>query len=189
MSDSGNISPDRAARYVQYLTGCQNHLYGYIYSLLHDAEAAWDVLQETNMVLWSKADEYDSDRPFLPWAVGIAFNQVRAARTRLGRDRLVFHEASTLEAVSADWLDGADNQLPSDLEIALDGCLKRLPARHREVVERHYKGGESLGAIARTLSRTANAIGVMLHRVRLALGQCIEKALGSEPVRDEPGDA
>ncbi len=188
MSDSGNISPEQAAGYVQHLTGCQNQLYGYIYSLLRNAEAAWDVLQETNVVLWRKAAEYDVARPFLPWALGIAFNQVRAARTRLGRDKLMFHEDSTLEAISADWLAALDNQLPADVEIAMDGCLQRLPAKHREVVERHYRGGESLGAIAKTLSRTANAVGVMLHRIRLALAQCIDKALDREPAADEPRD-
>lgn len=188
MNESVNISTDHAAHYVQRLTSCQNQLYGYIFSLLRDAEAAWDVLQETNMVLWRKAAEYDADRPFLPWAIGIAFNQVRAARTRLGRDRLVFHEDSTLEALSADWLAEVGNQLPADVEIAMDGCIERLPPRQREVVERHYKGGESLGAIARTLRRTANAVGVMLHRIRLALAQCIDKALDREPVGDEPQD-
>jgi len=186
MNEVVNISPDHVARYVQNLTGCQNQLYGYIYSLLRNAEASWDVLQETNMVLWRKSAEYDANRPFLPWAIRVAFNQVRAARTRLGRDKLVFHEDSTLEAVSADWLVGVGDQLPSDLDIALDGCLERLPKRHREVVERHYKGGESLGAIAEALSRTANAVGVMLHRVRLALAQCIDKAMNREPVGDEP---
>jgi RNA polymerase sigma-70 factor, ECF subfamily len=189
VNESGNISPEQAAAYVQHLTGCQNQLYGYIYSLLRNAEAAWDVLQETNVVLWRKAADYDTERPFLPWALGVAFNQVRAARTRLGRDKLMFHEDSTLEVLSADWRADAADQLPADVEIAMDGCLARLPAKHREVVERHYKGGESLGMIAKTLNRTANAVGVMLHRIRLALAQCMDKALDRQPARDEPRDA
>lgn len=188
MIGSDAIKSNYLDSYVQHLTGCQNQLYGYIYSLLRNAEAAWDVLQETNMVLWRKAAQYDAERPFLPWALGVAFNQVRAARTRLGREKMLFQDETTLEAISADWHAGAGNQRPSDLEIAMDGCLERLPPRHREVVERHYSGGESLGAIAETLSRTANAVGVMLHRIRLALAQCIDKALDREPVGDEPQD-
>lgn len=175
---------DAAASYVQQLTSCQNRLYAYIYSLIGNAENAWDVLQETNTVLWGKADEYDPQRPFLPWALRVALNQVRAARTRLGRDRLVFHEQKTLEALTSEWLGDAAGGAPSDVEIAMDGCLKSLPTRHRDVIERYYKHGESLRTIAETLSRTANAVAVMLHRIRRALAECIRSALDRDPAAE-----
>ncbi len=174
------MDPDTTATYVQQLTSCQNRLYAYIYSLVGNAETARDVLQETNAVLWQKADGYDPDRPFLPWALRMGLNQVRAARTRLGRDRLVFHEEQTLETLSAEWLADA----PSDMEIAMDDCLERLSSRNRDVVERHYKRDESLSSLAKTLNRTANAVGVMLHRIRRALAECIERALHRTPLGD-----
>jgi len=180
------MDPDAVAGYVQQLTGCQNQLYAYIYSLLGNAESTWDVLQETNAVLWRKAEEYDPDRPFLPWALRVALNQVRAARTRLGRDRLVFHDEGTLDALTGQWLDDTAGVIPSDLEIAMDGCLEQLPPRHLDVVERYYKHNESLSSIAGTLGRTANAVGVLLHRVRQALAQCIERALGGGSPGEEP---
>ena len=142
------------------------------------------MLQETNAVLWRKAEEYDPDRPFLPWALRIALNQVRAARTRLGRDRLVFHDEQTLETLSGEWLADA----PSDMEVAMDGCLERLSSRNREVVERHYKHDESLSSIAKRLNRTANAVGVMLHRIRRALAECIERTLERNPLGGEPAE-
>jgi RNA polymerase sigma-70 factor (ECF subfamily) len=186
------MHPDAAAPYVHQLTGCQNRLYAYIYSLIGNAESAWDVLQETNTVLWRKAEEYDPERPFLPWALRVALNQVRAARTRLGRDRLVFHEQKTLEALTSEWLGDAAGDAagdaPSDLEIAMDGCLKRLPTRHRDVIERYYKHGESLRSIAETLSRTANAVGVMLHRIRRALAECIQRALDHKPAAESSSE-
>jgi RNA polymerase sigma-70 factor (ECF subfamily) len=169
------MDPDTTATYVQQLTGCQNRLYAYIYSLVGNSETARDVLQETNAVLWRKAEEYDSDRPFLPWALRIALNQVRAARTRLGRDRLVFHDEQTLESLSGEWLSDA----PSDMEI-------ELSSRNRDVVERHYRHDESLSSIAKTLNRTANAVGVMLHRIRRALAECIERTLHPNPLGEEP---
>ncbi len=180
---SVQINSDATASYVQHLTACQSQLYAYVYSLVRDAETAWDVLQETNMVLWRKAKDYDATRPFLPWAFGVAFHQVRAARTRLGRDRLMFHDEETLEAISKCWhADGG----AGDLEIAMDGCLKKLPPKHFEVVERYYKHDESLASIAAALSRTANAVGVMLHRVRQGLARCIEKVLARAADEETP---
>ena len=175
------MDPDATATYVQQLTSCQNQLYAYIFSLLGNAEDVRDVLQETNGVLWRKMQEYDANRPFLPWALGMAFNQVRAARTRLGRDRLVFHDDRTLETLSDQWL--SDTQ--TDMEVAMDDCLGRLSSKHRDVVERYYKNDESLTSIGERLRRTANAVGVMLHRIRRTLAECIERNMG----RSTPGDS
>ncbi len=182
MNPPSPMDPESAASYVQHLTGCQNQLYAYIYSLLGNAEIALDVLQETNVVLWSKAAEYDPARPFVAWALGVAFHQVRAARTRLGRDRLVFHNLNTLETLTDDWL--ADT--PSNLEIALDDCLNQLSPKNQQIVERYYKQSESLSSIGKALNRTANAVGVMLHRIRKKLAQCIEAALG--PLGGNPSE-
>ena len=165
------MDPDVTATYVRQLTGFQNRLYAYIYSLVGNSDSARDVLQETNAVLWQKAQQYDPERPFPAWALGMALNQVRAARTRFGRDRLVFHDEKTLEALSDDWLTDA----PSDVEIAMDGCIERLSSRNRDVVDRYYRQDESLSSIAQTLSRTANAVGVMLHRIRRTLAECIQR--------------
>ena len=60
--------PAPADDFVQQLTANQNRLYGYIFSLLGDHHRANDVLQETNMVLWRKAAEFQTDRDFIPWA-------------------------------------------------------------------------------------------------------------------------
>ena len=65
---------------MQLLTGTQSRLYAYICSLIGGAAGARDVLQETNLVLWDKAQEYDPARPFLPWAYRIAYLQVLAYR-------------------------------------------------------------------------------------------------------------
>lgn len=51
-------------QYLAYVTGCQSALYAFICSLLGNSESARDVLQETNLVLWKKAAEFDPLREF-----------------------------------------------------------------------------------------------------------------------------
>ena len=47
---------------------------------------------------------------------------------------------------------------------------------------------ERVASIAKTLGRTANAVGVMLHRVRQALAECIERALHGKPPVETPSE-
>lgn len=44
--------------FVQLMTAHQGRLYGYILSLLGDVDQANDVLQESNVVLWRNAAEF-----------------------------------------------------------------------------------------------------------------------------------
>lgn len=46
----------QSPEFIQLLTTHQSRLYAYILTLVFDPNDADDVLQETNTVLWSKAD-------------------------------------------------------------------------------------------------------------------------------------
>ena len=43
-----------------------------------------DLFQQTAMVLWRKHEQFDPSREFLPWALGIAHNEVRRFFRRRG---------------------------------------------------------------------------------------------------------
>jgi RNA polymerase sigma-70 factor (ECF subfamily) len=152
----------------------QSALYAFICSLLGSAEFANDVLQETNLVLWTKADEYDQNRAFSPWAYRIAYLQVLAFRKRRQRDRLVFDDG-LLGMLAEDipkTTEGTNDRLS-----ALDECISKLTHANRELIKDRYARGKSLSDIGEKLSRKSNAVGIALFRVRKALAQCVEKSL------------
>lgn len=70
--------PEQSARFVVLLTGLQSRICAYLCTLLARAEDARDVLQETDLVLWKKAADYDPARPFEPWAFRFAHWQALA---------------------------------------------------------------------------------------------------------------
>jgi RNA polymerase sigma-70 factor, ECF subfamily len=112
---------------VQLLTGVQSRLYAYICSLLGESAGASDVLQETNLALWDKVQDYDPSRPFLPWAYRIAYLQVLAYRKRCARNRLLFDDQLVSEL--AEQIESRDDDLDLRLE-ALGDCIGRpLPPR------------------------------------------------------------
>ena len=45
-------------KFIKLLTESQNRLYGYIFSLVGDPNRSKDILQEANLVLWRKIDEF-----------------------------------------------------------------------------------------------------------------------------------
>jgi RNA polymerase sigma-70 factor (ECF subfamily) len=134
------------------------------------------VLQETNAVLWKKAGEYDWGRDFLTWAYTFARYQAMAHRKRISRDRLVLDD-ELLGRVAA-----ATAERNGDLEdrlIALDGCVDKLSAPNRQMVLRRYRDGMSVQALAGELAKTPASLAVLLHRVRLTLARCVERAIAA----------
>jgi RNA polymerase sigma-70 factor (ECF subfamily) len=162
---------------MQLLTGMQSRLYAYICSLIVDSAGAFDVLQETNLVLWDKADEYDPARPFKPWAFRIAYLQVLAYRKRCVRCRLVFDE-SLVNEMSEEFCRRDDDQTQR-LE-ALAVCMDKLPSPRRELLDLRYCHGESVDEIARRMHKPPNVVSANLYRIRKALLACIESRLAAE---------
>ena len=170
-------STDKTEHFVQQLATHQNRLYGYVFSLLGEHSRAADVLQETNMILWRKIDEFQTDRSFLPWAFAIARFQVLAHLRDRKRDRLLL-DTELAEAISGEAERQADQF--DEFREALRPCLTTLTANNRNLVERRYFNAMSIAEIAREVDRTVNAVKVALLRSRRHLLECIQRRVVAE---------
>ncbi len=165
--------PEQSARFVALLTGMQSRLYAYLCTLLARPDDARDVLQETNVVLWKKAADYDPTRPFEPWAFRFAHWQARAWRQRQSRDRLVFDD-SAFEQLAVECPRGGSAEREMR---ALEDCLAKLPEKPRALIDRRYAGGESVLGIAEAEKKPPNAIAALLYRARKLLADCMNDVL------------
>ena len=64
--------------FAQQITESQQRLYRYIYSLTGNSASSWDILQETNIVLWKKQADFAPGTRFDSWSYTIARFQVLA---------------------------------------------------------------------------------------------------------------
>ena len=170
------MTPDASNQHewlVHELTSSQTRLYGFVLTLLPDRDAARDVLQETNLVIWRKADEFESGTDFWAWATQIARYQVLSHFRDSGRDRLVFDEAVVEKLATAAEKNSADVERVR----ALVGCIQKLPATQAEVVTLRYRSNSSIDEIARERGQTVAAVKMLLLRARRALAKCVELAL------------
>jgi len=160
--------------FVLELVACQNKLRVYALSLLVDKQQANDVVQQANVVLLQKADQYEPGTNFTAWACRTVYYEVLAARRRQNRDKLVFDD-SILDVLAADaerQLDEVDRRAT-----ALDECLKQLSSDQRRTLIERYSPGGSVKAMAAQRQRSPNSISMTLHRLRTALEECVRNRL------------
>lgn len=168
---------ERTKRFVEMLTAHQRDLYVYVNTLLAGDPSAADVVQDTNVDLWAKLDQFDFDRPFLPWALRFAYHRVLAYRKTRSRSRLVFSDAF-VQALSSQY--GQSPILADRRLVALRDCLERLTADQRQLIGQRYSSGISVKSIARRLGSTVDAVSAQLYRIRRMLARCIETRLAAE---------
>lgn len=161
--------------FVDRVTSVQQGLFAYILALVPNVNDANDVLQETNLVLWRKREEYREDAAFWPWARTIAHYQVLAHVKRHSRDRLRFGEIlmSRLAEEAA-----ASEELSIDVEQAVMGqCIEELLPTRQELVEMRYGSDLRIAEIAQRTGRSPGAVSDALYRIRSQLADCIRNKL------------
>jgi RNA polymerase sigma-70 factor (ECF subfamily) len=164
---------------VGLMTQYQGRLYAYILSLLGDAEAANDILQETNIVLWRESRQYVPGTNFKAWSFRIAHFQCMAYRQKQLRDKIVFSdEVVAALAIESKELDDRYEQRSA----ALERCLEQIQARSREVLRLRYAENLAVIELARKMGRTPNAISQLLFRARQWLIECVKREAGTEIV-------
>lgn len=158
--------------YVELLTASQQPLYAYINTLLCGDANVRDVLQETNLELWRKADGYDPSRPFLPWAYGFAYNRVLAHRKALGNSKLMFSDnlLNLVDETYRSRSERADERLA-----ALSKCLQNLQPSQRDLIRLRYEEARPAADIAGKIGATEIQIGSRLYRIRKLLSECIAR--------------
>src|SRR6185503_11588492 len=162
--------------FIRELTTVQPTLWAYVFSLLPDHAGAQDVLQQTNMTLWRKADDFQPGSSFFAWASKAAYFHVLSYRRGMRRDRLVFNDevfAYLAERQAERLVEGVPSERVHDLR----GCLEKLPPHSRRLLECRYTPGASVKNLAETDGRSTAALSQVLYRIRETLLSCIERSL------------
>lgn len=168
---------DRPSEFVKLLTAHQRDLYAYINTLLVGDITASDVLQDTNLDLWKRLNDYDFNRAFLPWAYGFAYQRVLAFRKARSRSRLIFSD-NVVQAISDAYISDTIN---ADVRLAaLQNCLDKLELNQSQLIRDRYTARVSVKALATRLGSSANQISARLYRIRQALAKCVEATLATE---------
>jgi RNA polymerase sigma-70 factor (ECF subfamily) len=167
-----NVISDPSGEFVQRLVDSQRGLYAYILQLLPNRTDADDVLQATNLVIWSVREQFVEGSNFAAWAARIAYFQVLTHRKRKSRERLCFDD-SLVYQLSREAEAEAD-QMDLTLQM-LRRCMDKLRQPDLDLLHMQYADGVRPREIARQLGRSPGAITQATHRIRMSLLECIEE--------------
>lgn len=166
-------TPD-PAEFTQHWMQSRHVVAAFVHSMVHDEHQAEDVLQQVAIAAATNFDQYDRERPFTYWLIGIAKRRVAQHFREAKRDRHRFDHELLDQMVDA-YVEVAD-ELPAR-NLALQKCIKKLNERGQDILEMRYQQNLRPKQIAARVGVSPTAITSLLHRIRLALSDCVERQL------------
>lgn len=169
-------SEEKLKEIVQLLTSHQEPLRMFIQSLLPNHADTLDILQEVNIVLWEKRDEFQSGSNFAAWARQIArYKVMNHCKSLRKRSHQVLDDA-VLNRL-ADEAEEVDRHELEARRQALAACFERLAPEQRQMLQARYASPEELKRYLTRIGRSQESLRVTLFRVRKWLRNCLDHQL------------
>ncbi len=167
-----------------------DYLFRYTLRHFNNHDIAEDLVQETFLAAVRSAHAFAGESSARTWLTAILRNKIFDRIRERTREKQVPLEGVGGEDLSKffdeqeHWrADTGPRRWGVDPETALgdrqfarimDDCLQKLPERSKSIFILREMDGLSRDEIAAAIGVTANNIGVMLHRARLLLRDCIQ---------------
>jgi RNA polymerase sigma-70 factor (ECF subfamily) len=167
----------RRQEFTQHWLAVEPSVSAYVFAAIsgfHDAE---DVVQQVAQDVARRFDQYDSERPFLGWALWIAKSRVIDFYRKRKRDHLVFSDGLLQrlgEVISEQAAERCDQRE------ALEHCLDGLPERSRHLLDLRYVDDLYAVDIAQKVDLTVGSVRVLLTRIRKTLSDCVQRRIAME---------
>lgn len=177
MANTSDQAGDRESDFMQLFASCQRQVHAYILALVFDLNVAADLLQESNIVLWQKFDQFQPGTNFAAWAREIARLAVLRHRQR-SSSSIASVNPNILEQLAGDFSNTV-HPLESERSDALEDCLSKLRDGDRELIMSRYTPGNTVSGLASRLERSENSVSQSLRRIRRVLLECTQRKLRS----------
>lgn len=161
------VARDRKA-FAEFFDGHAPIVLGVLVKMLRRRETAEEVLQETFLQAWDKADRFDARRSsprswLILMARSRAIDRLRSSRARLDREERKAKE---------DQVVMAERELPADASLIareqsqqLEKALEKLPGEQRECIRLAFFDGLTHSELAQRLDQPLGTV-----KSRIALG-------------------
>lgn len=159
--------------FVSELTQHQPALRAFVGYLMAAAADTADVVQEVNLILWEKRDQYQLGSDFRSWAFTTARYVVLGHRRRQRKDGVLLFDPDLVDSLADEWQAQPDEH---DLKLAaLHNCLEKLSDPDLSLLRARYSGHGKIERLAEEAGRRGGGLRVRLFRLRAALKQCVER--------------
>ncbi len=174
--DDGPLEQVPSAEFVQLFTKTQRRLFLFILAQVANPTDSEEILQDTNVVIWSKFHQFQPGTKFFAWSARIATFEILKYREKRRASRLFFSD-EFLSRIAIEAIEIGD-ELEKRRE-ALSECLRRLKPDDRELIQSRYAAGENGLKVAERLGRPSNSVYQSIGRIRKSLFECVTRRLSA----------
>tara|TARA_B110000495_G_scaffold196836_1_gene206235 strand:- start:4025 stop:4567 length:543 start_codon:yes stop_codon:yes gene_type:complete len=174
----GSSGQNRRQELVALVLQHQSEIFRYVFSLVPNHTDAEDLFQDAIAVICQKFEEFDTDTNFPAWPFKIAYWEVRRARQKHARSKLLFNDEALAAIAAAS--ESRNDEIGMNRQEALTQCLGQLNKRDRRMVLVRYQQDGGVERASEDSGRSVTATYKALSRVRKALQQCINHRIQFE---------
>jgi RNA polymerase sigma factor CnrH len=171
-----------AQAFASIVARYKSPLYRFVRRYVHDADEAYDLLQQAYVAAWLSLSRYDTRRSMRTWLQTIALNKCRDHARKLKVRRLFVAIGLTDQLANvADRRPSVEDALLADEEQrALATAIADLPRQLKEPLLLTVFGGCSQSEVGYQLGISVKAVETRVARARRRLADALrERSIGS----------
>lgn len=168
------MNTSNPAEFTQRWMKSRHMVAAFVRSLVRDEHHAEDIVQKVAINAATKFEQYDRERVFAHWLIGIAKRQIAQHYREHQRDRHTFDQGLVDQLI--DTYAGLADELPDQM-VALKVCIQKLNRRGQDIIDMRYQQNLKPAQIADRVGTSPTAITSLLHRIRKSLEDCVQQQL------------
>ncbi len=162
---------------VRLVAEHQTALRGFVMAMMPGSSEVDDVVQEANILVWRKRQEFEPGTNFRAWLLTVAKYQVMTAwKRQRGRKESLFPD-EVLAKLADDAAAASGVASPDSRRKALWECLDHLRPVDKALVLRRYFDELNIKQLATEAERSADSVKMSLLRIRGVLAACVRRRL------------
>lgn len=143
-------------------------VYQTVHFLVQDSSDVDDIVQEIYIQVHRSLEQFDTNRPFRPWLMGVAMRQIHAYRRKRWTHLRMLKKAEQVnEVMESDFTSEVVDRLSNRRLLA---SVDRLPFKLKQVIILHYLNEysqeESAAILGIPLGTVKSRIHAALHKLR-----------------------
>ena len=145
-----------------------------------EGQLAEDVAQATFLTFLETAHKFEGRSRVRTWLFGILYRKIAEVRRKAGREQAMEDIDTVFEQqfdASGSWIRPprpVDSELyASEVRREIDGCLETVPTKQRMAFVLREVEELDTKEICKILEVTRTNLGVLLHRARMRLRECL----------------
>lgn len=148
----------------------EKQLFRFILSKLNDPHEAADILNETFMEVWRKADTFDGRSKVSTWLFGIAYYKTM---DRLRKKRPIALNDDEFPELVDDAPSAMACLISKERDKHVRDCLETLKENHRTVMELAFFEDMSYGEISSIVRCPENTVKTRMFHAKQAMKHCL----------------